>query len=60
MSICSIRFDPPESFCELTGDCRQYGGTLLMGAADRAEVESVQVLINSKASINLNNNVMQA
>ena len=61
MSIWPIRFDPPESCRELTGDCQQRfwldngenGCTLLMEAASSGRVEALQFLINCKASLDI-------
>ena len=52
--------DSPGSCSELTGVCRQYGATLLMWAAEYGQVETLQLLINCKASLELKDDVMHA
>ena len=53
VNMSDVRVDPPESCCELTGDCRQDDTTLLMYAAGNGEVEALIALINCKASLDL-------
>ena len=56
MSICSMRL--VYRILLLTDcNCPQIGGTLLMGAAGNGRVEALQVLLDSKASIDIENEV---
>ena len=60
MSIWSIRRLIHRILPRINGVCRQNGGTLLMTAAANGKVEALQFLIDSKASLDLNNEATHA